>query len=153
MKQTIETKSPWLVAAKVHRGLSCLLLCIFSTAVTSWYLAHQHDMSTTTSNHEGHPRWEIVLRGKREEKCQQESTHGTDKETDVALTETQPNSNTLVHSHPFPLSHVPLKLKPNSQAALATRSPPWKKLQPAPLPQQPDADQPSLDCGRMFCTC
>lgn len=129
------------------------LLCIFSTTVTSQYPAHQHDMSTTTSNHKGHPRWEIILRGKREEKCQQESSNGTDKETDVAFIEPQPKSNSLVHSHPCPLSHVPLKLWPNSQASLATWSPPWNRLLPALLPQQPYTHQSSLAGGRMFCTC
>lgn len=132
------------MAVKVCGGLSCLLLSLFSNTVTSRYPAHQHDMSTTTSNHERHPCWEIVLRRKREEKCQQESTHGTNKETDVALTETQPNSNSFVCSHPFPLSHMPLKLRANSQAALTTRSPPWSRLQPAPLPQQPRTHQSSL---------
>lgn len=55
-------------------------------------------------------------------------------QTDIALTETWPNSNSFVHSHPFPLLHMPLKLRPNSQAALATGSPSRSRLQPVSFP-------------------
>lgn len=66
------------------------------------------------------------------------------KDTDVALTETQQKSNSFVLSHPFPLSQVSLKLRPNSQAALATRSHSWSRLWAAPLPQKPRTHQSSL---------
>lgn len=86
------------MAEKVHWGPVCLLLCIFSTAATSWYPAHWHGTSTVTSNHEGHSRWEIVLKERKEMSI---GKHPQNRQSDGCSF-----GNNLVKLTPFFFSHI-----------------------------------------------
>lgn len=61
MKQTVERECPWLVAAKVHWGLFVHASVSQSHGHLMVYSPSKH-CSATTSNHKGHPGWEIILR-------------------------------------------------------------------------------------------